>query len=285
MIERTALIADIHGNTPALRAVLEDVRAVGCTRLFMLGDIINGLDPAGCIDLLRAAWPDAAGIKGNAEHYLLTPRLDAFPLREDPAYAEHIEHILWWRAQLTSAQLEWLTALPDVITWGRACMVHDSPLDRMFPERWHRPEVEPIYQELYFHSKGIHPDLSDDLLGQLTSWMGSAGVEIFFCGHTHVPFYREAAGRAICNVGSVGMPLDGNPDAAWALVEDGPGGTRQVTIRRVAYDIGQILALLAQIDYPSMDQPHRRESYATMLTTGIHWRVHYNAARARQPPA
>lgn len=281
MIEQTALIADIHGNTPALRAVLEDIRAVGCTRLFMLGDIINGLDPAGCIDLLRAAWPDAPGIKGNAEHYLLTPRLEHFPLRADPMYADVIEHIQWWRARLTSAQIDWLAKLPDVITWSGACLVHDSPLDRMFPERWHRPGVDPIYQELCFHAKGIHPDLSDDLLGQLTEWMAAEGASQLFCGHTHVPFVREAAGRAICNVGSVGMPLDGNPDSAWALVEDGPGGERQVTIRRVSYDIGQILALLAQIDYPSMDQPHRRESYAQMLTTGIHWRVHYHAACAR----
>ena len=80
MSAKTAILSDIHGNSPALKAVLEDVRREGCTEVFVLGDIVNGVDPGGCLDLL-AGRGDITFVKGNAEFHLLTPDLNAFPLR------------------------------------------------------------------------------------------------------------------------------------------------------------------------------------------------------------
>ena len=54
MPEKIAILSDIHGNSPALRAVLKDIHNTGCTKLFALGDVFNGIDPNGCLDLLRA---------------------------------------------------------------------------------------------------------------------------------------------------------------------------------------------------------------------------------------
>ena len=77
----TALFSDIHGNSPALRAVLADIQRAGCTRVFMLGDLINGIDPHGCVTALRE-WATTTGVeleclKGNGEEYLLTPDREA----------------------------------------------------------------------------------------------------------------------------------------------------------------------------------------------------------------
>jgi predicted phosphodiesterase len=269
---RTALVADIHGNSPALRAVLADVARHGCGRLLVLGDIVNGLDPAGCVDMLREAWPGLRGIRGNAEQYLLTPRLEAFPLRDDPRYAEVIRLAAWWRARLGPARMAWLAALPDVLIEEGMCLVHDTPLDRLFPERWWRPDVAPEYQEFCYHSPGLPPGQTEAQLGPLLDWMAGAGVSDVFCGHTHEAFSAELRGRRITNAGSAGLPLDGDPRAAWALVEEGAGG-RRVEIRRVAYDLGEAEALLeATPDYPSAADSGRRESYRQMLLRARHWR-------------
>jgi predicted phosphodiesterase len=273
MVNRTALIADIHGNTPALRAVLDDVAHAGCDRLFMLGDIVNGLDPAGCINVLRQVRPDALAIKGNAEHYLLTDGLDEFPLRAQPMYAEVIDLVRWWRARLTEEQLGWLRDLPDVIRWGSACLVHDSPLDRLFPERRQLPGIAPQYQELCFHARGLTPDMSADQLQPTLQWMDEQNVSAVYCGHTHVPFLQQIGARRVCNIGSVGLPLDGDMRAAWVLLEHTTEGSGTATIRRVPYAIDEILALVEAVaDYPGFAVAGRREAYGQMLRQGRHWR-------------
>ena len=77
MTTQVALLSDVHGNSPALQAVLNDIRSQGCTKVFMLGDIINGVDPHGCIQLLQEWCETNAAeltcLKGNGEEYLLTP--------------------------------------------------------------------------------------------------------------------------------------------------------------------------------------------------------------------
>ena len=74
MSNKIALLSDIHGNSPALEATLKDIERQDCSQVFMLGDIINGVDPHGCIELLRN-WANSnnvelACIQGNAEAYL-----------------------------------------------------------------------------------------------------------------------------------------------------------------------------------------------------------------------
>lgn len=272
MGERTALIADIHGNSPALRAVLDDIRAQGCKRLFVLGDIINGMDPGGCVDLLLE-WPGIAGIKGNAELYLLTPDLGEFPLRDQGFYVELIDLIEWWRSRLSAAQVAWLAELPEVIRWGASCLAHDSPLDRLFPERRWIPETDAKYQELRYHAPGIAADMAQAELQRLLDWMESEAITDIFCSHTHDPFYRIFGARRICNVGSVGLPLDGDPRATWALVEGQPDGTSSVTIRRLGYSIDAIQRIIdVTPSYPSFARPGMQAAYRQMLERGVHWR-------------
>jgi diadenosine tetraphosphatase ApaH/serine/threonine PP2A family protein phosphatase len=82
-----------------------------------------------------------------------------------------------------------------------------------------------------------------------------AGVEqhTLLCGHVHIQYRRPLAGREVVNPGSVGMPLDGDPRAAWAIISDG-----QVELRRVPYDVGAVADRVAREDGPFADMVARR---------------------------
>ena len=278
-MDRIALLADIHGNSPALHAVLEDVKRTGCTRLFVLGDIINGHDPAGCIELLHPNLEHLEALRGNAENYLLTPDLEAFPKRHEPFYDNLIRLLYWYKNQLSPAQLSWLYSLPDVIRWNGACLAHDSPIDRTFTDHRYIQGMDSKYQELMYHSPGIYPNTQGEKLESILNWMDANAVSQVYIGHTHVPFIAWHGSRLICNVGSVGLPLDGDPRAAWVLVEQSPHNPPVIEIRRVQYDIDDILRLIDRnADSPDFDQPGMQQAYKKMLQTGIHWRVHLHEA-------
>jgi predicted phosphodiesterase len=270
--DRTAVLSDIHGNSPALEAVLEDVDLQGCARMLFLGDIVSGAEPGRCIELLRE-WSRGRGrelccIRGNAEAYLLTPRLESVPGREERLYRELIRLVTWIRAQLSPEHLAWLGSLPDVLVMDGTCLAHDSPLDRLFPERWRHPGLPEEYQEWFYHARGIHRKLDGAPLAELLTWMDASGVSRVYCGHTHEPFVRWIGSRLICNAGAVGFTLDGDPRPSWVLVES------ESSIRRVEYDVDRILRLMEQTGYRHSADPREHRAYRRMLQTGIHWRYH-----------
>jgi len=267
MSESVAILSDIHGNSAALEAVLADVERMGCRRMYFLGDLVAGPDPHGCVALLRA-WGDVRCILGNAEAYTLTPDLDALPDRHDQQNAELIRLIAWIRGHLTAADLDWLADLPDVLVEDAVCYVHDSPMDRFYPQRWHSPGLPEKYQEWYFHAAGIRADLSGEPLAELLDWMETREVKRVFCGHTHEPFVRQVGSRLICNAGSVGFTLDGDPRASWAWMDG------VVTIRRVEYDVERAVRRMEEVGYPMLEDPQKDWAYKEMIRTGIHWRVH-----------
>ncbi len=274
-MDRIALLADIHGNSPALHAVLEDVKLTGCTRIFVLGDIINGHDPAGCLELLQTNLENLEALRGNAENYLLTPELEAFPKRHEPFYDNLIRLLYWYKNQLSPAQLSWLDSLPDVIRWNGVCLTHDSPIDRTFVDHRHIQGLDLKYQELMYHSPGIYPNMQAEQLEPVLNWMDANAVSQIYIGHTHVPFFTWHGSRLICNVGSVGLPLDGDPRATWVLVEQSPRNPPVIEIRRVQYNIDGILSLIDRnAGSPDFEQPGMQQAYKKMLQTGIHWRVH-----------
>jgi predicted phosphodiesterase len=281
MTAPVAILSDIHGNSPALEVALDDICRAGCEQLYVLGDIVNGVDPQGCLALLRA-WPGAACLKGNAEHYLLTPDLDGLPGREEPVNILVRRLVEWWRARLSPADLDWLGALPEAAYLDGACLVHDRPQDRLEPWRWRRPGIDDRYQEWLYHSRGIPPGIAGQELDELLAFLEGRGFTGVFCGHTHLPFARREGGRLICNAGSVGYPLDGDPRASWALYDPGAGPAQAVSIRRVAYDLPRILRMVdAADDFPDfVHQPGFREAYRCMLETGIHWREYLPGGRS-----
>jgi predicted phosphodiesterase len=275
MSSKTALLSDIHGNSPALRAVLEDIQREGCTQAFVLGDIVNGIDPRGCIRLLQA-WGgsngvDLSGLKGNGEATLAIPDRAGLPLGGRMWGAELLDLLQWWQDRLPASDMEWIRSLPEVIRRGEAYLVHDSPLDRLVVQS--RTRVPPGQREWMFHGRGIRPDMAEQDWEELIEYLRAEDIRQVFCGHTHRPFLKEIDGRLICNVGSAGMPLDGDPRPSWVLLAESDSGERTISIRRVAYDISALVQLIDQTpDYPDFRKPGYQESYKNMFLSGTPYR-------------
>ena len=214
----------------------------------MLGDIINGVDPHGCIQLLRE-WCDTfhvelACLKGNGEEYLLTPDRAAMPDQDKPWNVDMVDLVQWWEDHLTADDIEWIRSFQDHIFWNDACLVHDHPIDRLRPESWYKPGIEPKYQEWFFHSHGIYPELPEAEWQRLWTFMRAQNIPLVFCGHTHIPFSKEYNGKRVYNVGSAGMPADADPRPSWVLVTKSSTTDLDITIRRVAYDVALIHNLI-----------------------------------------
>jgi predicted phosphodiesterase len=243
MTDKVAFLSDIHGNVPALQAILDAIAREHCTTVFMLGDIINGIDPHGCIQLLRS-WSDTnqialAGIKGNAEAYVVTPDREVLRQQSDVWDVDLLNLLQWWHDHLSESDRAWIHALPDTLSWRDALLVHDSPMDRLAVHL--QTDILPHYRELAYHGRGITPDMTPADWQQLEACMVSERVTQVFCGHTHRPFYQAIGERLVCNVGSAGMPLDGDPRPSWVVAEYDGVGIPSIAIRRETYDIGAML--------------------------------------------
>ena len=194
------LLYDVHGNLPALDAVLAEADATGVDRWLLGGDYaLFGAWPAETVARLRGL--DATWIRGNGERWTASP--DEAPEAVQGA-------IEYSRECLGPPLVHELAALPESWRDGHTLFCHGSPASDV---RSFRPD--PAADE---------PELLAGL---------SDGVTRLVFGHTHLPFRRKAAsGVELINPGSVGMPWDGDPRAAYAMLpSDG-----SVVHRRVAYD-------------------------------------------------
>jgi len=193
-----ALLYDIHGNLPALEAVLADSPA---ERVLLGGDYaLFGPWPVETVTALRGL-PGATWIRGNVDRWTAAPG----QAPDNEVVQGAIEAC---RQALGARLVNELAALPEqeVLDGARYC--HASPVSDV---------------------RSFMPDPADDEPELLA---GVAERRLVF-GHTHLPFRRLSAGGVeLVNPGSVGMPFDGDPRAAYALVHD--DGT--VEHRRVAYD-------------------------------------------------
>ena len=220
---RIALLADIHSNLEALCAVLdhaEERRALD--QIWILGDTVGyGPRPNECIALLRR-YPQIA-ITGNHDQAVLG-RVDTEAFNDNAAFAA-----AWTSDTLNDASRAYLSGQPEVVRQGQWTLVHGTLRD-------------PCFEYLYSPATAVVH------LGLQTTVMGAVG-------HAHVPlvarltegatvtFERLEDGasveideraRAVINPGGVGQPRDGDPRAAYALLDDAAG---VVTFHRVSYDI------------------------------------------------
>lgn len=179
----TAIIADIHGNFPALAAVLADVDRRGCTRVVSLGDVggyycmVNE-----CITALRAR--DIVNVLGNHDHYLLSGT-------NCPRSTTANRCLDYQRRIITDVSLEYLRQSRTELHVGEVRMVHGG---------WHDP-------------------LDEYLLRLDRAYFAALPGRQFFSGHTHVQTLVQLGEKVYCNPGSVGQPRDGDPRAAYALFD------------------------------------------------------------------
>jgi diadenosine tetraphosphatase ApaH/serine/threonine PP2A family protein phosphatase len=191
-----ALLYDIHGNLPALEAVLAD--ANDADEFLVGGDIAAfGAWPVETVERLREL--DADWIRGNADRWLV----------ESPDIPDLMLEVIERSRELAGEQLcRELAALPESTAQGGTLYCHASPLSDM---------------------DSFYPTPQDTDAERL---MGVEAERVVF-GHTHLSFQRVGPGGIeLVNPGSVGMPLDGDHRAAYAVVHD----DGRVERRRVKYD-------------------------------------------------
>ena len=221
---RVAALYDIHGNLPALEAVLEDVRAVGVDLIVVGGDICPGPMVRDVFTRLRDATPPAHFIYGNCERAMLAERAQAGSAK----VPEHVRHRLQWTAaQLSDDEIQLIETWPatlhvDIPHLGDVLFCHATPRDdnEIFTKLTPEDRAAPAF----------------------------AGVSspLVICGHTHMPFDRRIASSRVVNAGSVGMPF-GEPGAYWLLL--GPN----VEFRRTRFDLDRAADLIRATPYPDAE--------------------------------
>lgn len=223
---RALVLSDIHGNIDALRAVEAEVLGGdrGVDQVWVLGDLVDyGPAPGDVV-----AWVERHAdivVRGNHDHAMATgDDCRSNPLYHDLAMATRT----FFRDRLSSSELTYLAGLPlqATVPWlgGDIVLVHATPRNPLF---------------------AYVPKHSPDEVWRTA--LAPAGPPPYaLVGHTHEQFTRIVDGTTILNPGSVGLPKDGDPRAAFAIFEDG-----QVELRRTPYDTGTAAARLATLPIPA----------------------------------
>jgi len=234
---RIALIADIHGNLPALEAVLDDVRPLEPDLLVVAGDMVNGPQPQAVLDTLLAE--DAVMIRGNHENYTLDLARD--PRRS--GRSKQWQAMRWSFQQLREGTLDLLRDLPEqrVIAGNGAApvrVVHGSPAsdrETLIPDR--DPATADTFRHAGLLAWGSDPKpLSRALMG--------VAQPVMVCAHSHLQWQQQEDGCLVVNPGSAGMTTDGDPRASYAILDwDSGDGEWRVDHRRVAYNLAGLRRL------------------------------------------
>jgi predicted phosphodiesterase len=236
---RLAVLSDVHGNLRALEAVLADVQAQGAPDAYwVLGDVVAFCPwPAETLARLRAL-PNVAFLQGNTDRYLVTGRRPAAPVQSlddwaqmPTTLAERDSNFRWTVERISYSDYGFLRDLPsrlemEVPGYGHIVAVHATPND---------------------DEACIFPDTPDD---EVRPHLASLETRLLLYGHTHRPVDRVVDSVRLVNDGSVGLPLDGDPRSAYALL-DFEDGQCSITIRRVTYDREAVIAELERIEHPA----------------------------------
>jgi predicted phosphodiesterase len=255
---RLAAISDIHGNLPALQAVLADIDREGVDRIINCGDTLGGpLESAKTADLLMARGIPM--IAGNHERQLLTLPLEKLN-RSDACTA----------SEITTAHRAWLASAPPTL-WltDDVFICHGTPYSDL--HYW----LETITDDFGAHgSVGVRPASYAEVLQRLGQGEHTRLASLILCGHTHVPRVVQVPssddGHAITivNAGSVGLPgyddmhphphwiETGSPHARYALMESAAQGWK-VELRSVVYDFEPMARLAEQRQRPDWALPLR----------------------------
>jgi predicted phosphodiesterase len=228
---RVAALYDIHGNVPALDAVLAEVAEAGVDLIVFGGDVAAGPMPAETIERMRAAGGRC--VMGNADRQMV----EDFDSGREPADADdQMMRAMWWAAsQIDRAQRDYLagfepTVTVDVDGLGPTLFCHGSP----------RSDEEKL-------TRATSEERLDPILEGVSE-------RVIVCGHTHQQFDRRIGGRRLLNAGSVGMPYEGVAAAFWLLL--GP----DAELRRTEYDVGAGAEVMRAAGMPDVDDVLLRES-------------------------
>jgi putative phosphoesterase len=228
---KVAALYDVHGNLPALEAVLAEVDATGADLVVVGGDVAIGPMPRETLELLLGLGERALFVRGNGDREIAEG--------PEPKEAElWAERTRWSAEQLDAVQVAFLAGLPDtqsveVDGLGRVLFCHGSP----------RRDDEIL--------TAVSPE------ERVAAAVAGVEEEVVVSGHTHVQFDRRVAGKRLVNAGSVGMPYEAGPGAYWALL--GP----EVELRRTDYDLEAAVAAIRASGFPGAEE-HAAENVLTV---------------------
>ena len=215
---RVAALYDVHGNLPALEAVLAEVE--GDAKILVGGDAVLGPMPKETLRLLRARG--ATFIRGNCDREVV-----ASAATGDELWASRAR---WVHEQLNDEELAFLHGLPHPLSL----------------------EVDVLGPVLFCHGS---PRSDEEILTAITPpkrldpILDGVQEDVVVCGHTHAQFDRLVGDRRLVNAGSVGMAYEGEPGiAAWAFL--GPA----VELRRTRYDVEEAAKLVRETGLPGADE-------------------------------
>ena len=220
-----AALYDIHGNLPALEAVLDDVRRADVDRIVVGGDVLPGPMPRETLERLLTLDLPVQFIHGNGDRVVLA-QMAGQDISEVPE--QHRDVIRWTARQLDAAHQRVLARWPA--TWRVAIR---GIGDVLFCHATPRNDTE-IFTRV----------TPDDRLVTIFDAVNAAAV---ICGHTHMQFDRAIGRTRVVNAGSVGMPFAGPPGAYWLLL--GPG----VELRRTDYDFANAAERLRATAFPRVE--------------------------------
>ncbi len=220
---RIAAIYDIHGNLPALDAVLGEIARLGVDEIVVGGDVFPGPLARDCLTRLEGLPVPVRFIRGNGDREVSAL---ARGRRVESVPEIYLPQMQWVADQLGSDQLERIEAWPlasrvSLPGLGEVLFCHATP----------RSDTE-IFVRTTKESK-------------LVKLFAEAEAQLVVCGHTHMPFDRRIGSVRVVNAGSVGMPF-GAPGAYWLLLGD------SVDLRHTEYDPEQAAEVLRACDYPQV---------------------------------
>ena len=240
---RLAIFSDVHGNSVALEAILDDIEAQGGVDAYWgLGDLVAlGPDPIGVLERL-AGLPKAHFTRGNTEVYVCTGQRPPPTLEEAaqnsallPTLVEVAGTFAWTQGMVTQAGwFDWVADLPLEQSIGlpdgtKVLGVHASPGQES--------------------GSGIHAELSQ---ADLQFLVGDCEADLIFVGHTHRALDITLDGKRIVNLGSVSNPPPTDLRASYVLLEASESG-HQINFRRVDYDRQLVIDALERLNHPGRD--------------------------------
>ena len=221
---KTAVLYDIHGNLPALEAVISEFDDLDIKQVVIGGDVVLGPMTNECLDLLFSIAMPTHFIKGNCESEVLSC-LNGRPNKELPAKV--LNNINWTARQMQERHIQDINNWPDTITlqvqgMGNVFFCHATPESNT--ENFTRLTVKSKIEQMF----------------------GLVQESYTVCGHTHMHFEISIANTTILNAGSVGMPF-GEPGAYWLTLGD------KIEFRHTPYDYKHASSRVLNSAYPDAE--------------------------------
>ena len=222
---RVAALYDIHGNLPALEAVLQEVRVAGVDEVLIGGDVLPGPMPRETLSCLRGLELPVHFIHGNGDREALAWKRGT---ESNTIPEQYRESMRWVAQQLQPEDEAWIASWPasrrlQIPGLGEVLFCHATPRNdtEIFTRRTADERLLPLFEGM--------------------------NVPVVVCGHTHMQFNRTIGRTRVVNAGSVGMPF-GNPGAYWLLL--GP----DLQLRTTAYDLTAAADRIRDTAYPEAEE-------------------------------